>query len=63
MMNISFEFDEKAFEKAFKKEAKRAIAKSEFDYPCPECGANMKIKVGETRSCPSCGFNLTAEMD
>lgn len=62
MGNSSFKFDAKALDKAIKREAKRAVSESEFDYTCPKCGSPMKVKVGETRICPSCGFGVTAEL-
>ena len=61
MGNIEIDFSD-GFEDAILDQARRAMAEMEFDYECPECGADMKVKAGESRACPSCGFVIEAEI-
>lgn len=61
MGNIEIDFSD-GFEDAILDQARRAMAEMEFDYECPECGAGMKVKAGESRACPSCGFVIEAEI-
>ena len=53
----------KDFEKKVMAEARKGMVGMEIDYECPECGKPMTIEVGATRPCPSCGFEVTAQLD
>lgn len=61
MSNLKIELSDD-FEEAILSQVRQGLAEMEIDYECPECGAAMTIKPGETRACPKCGFLIAAEV-
>ncbi|WMM14432.1 hypothetical protein [Staphylococcus saprophyticus] len=59
---VSIDFDEKQFDKDFRKALDKQLANFDKKMKCPDCKRNATFKFKNYKAnCPKCGFELVLD--
>lgn len=61
-VSMNFKFDEKAFEKNAQKAVKKIIKSKPVSIDCPKCKNKIGVTVGQN-VCPHCGAKVTFNLE